>query len=130
MSWRGNAPSWRGLSSSSRPIHKNRFRKETWIEVEGGQFSGTGKCKRGIPSPLNGEKVAAGRMRGGNTCGSGSIDSFSQHQLTSSPLTPALSPLRGEGERPAALANDDHHGRSLGIVSAKWPSAKPLCRDL
>ena len=59
---------------------------------------GVGQCARVIPSPLNGEKVAEGRMRGGNAHGFGLIDSLSHHQSTSPPLTPALSPLRGEGE--------------------------------
>ena len=45
---------------------------------------------REFPSPLNGEKVAAGRMRGGNTRDSASVDSYSQYHLTLSPLTPAL----------------------------------------
>jgi hypothetical protein len=50
-----------------------------------------------VPSPLNGEKVAEGRMRGENAHGFGSRETADEHELTLPPLTPALSPLRGEG---------------------------------
>src|SRR5436190_11662791 len=76
---------------------------------------------REIPSPLNGEKVAKGRMRGGNANGSGSVDSFSKHRLTLSPLTPALSPLRGEGE---TLAASDV--RSVSETIEKPESVPPI----
>ena len=51
-----------------------------------------------FPSPLNGEKVAEGRMRGGHADDFGSHTQTFQHQSASSPLTPTLSPLRGEGD--------------------------------
>ena len=57
------------------------------------------QCARVIPSPLNGEKVATGRMRGGNTHGFGSIDSLSHHQSTLPPLTPGPLPVEGEREK-------------------------------
>jgi hypothetical protein len=72
------------------------------LRVRGGQSRGSGKPERGIPSPLNGEKVAEGWMRGGNPRGSGSCLSFSRREPTLPLLTPALSPLRGEGEPLAA----------------------------
>jgi hypothetical protein len=50
---------------------------------------------RRVPSPLNGEKVAEGRMRGGNAQDS---DSRQDCDCVASVITPhpALSPLRGE----------------------------------
>jgi|SRR5215218_10063204 len=68
--------------------------------------SSTGGISRGghhVPSPLNGEKVAKGRMRGGETFDFSSHIFTFQCQLALSPLTPALSPCRGEGELSAAL---------------------------
>jgi hypothetical protein len=56
------------------------------------------RCGRGIPSPLNGEKVAEGRMRGGQTHRSGFHPAGFQHRSALSPLTPALSPSRTEGD--------------------------------
>jgi len=50
-----------------------------------------------VPSPLNGEKVAEGRMRCGYTHDFGLRFAGGYSQLTSSPLTLTLSPLRGEG---------------------------------
>ena len=78
--------------------------------------SGTGE--REIPSPLNGEKVAKGRMRGGKADGSGSVDSLSKRRLTSSPLTPAHSPLRGEGETLPASVPSDAESQSSVLKSA------------
>jgi hypothetical protein len=66
------------------------------------RFRISGKDRR-VPSPLNGEKVAEGRMRGGNTHDFGSCASTFRSQLTLPPLTPALSPLRGEGEHTSRL---------------------------
>ena len=50
-----------------------------------------------VPSALNGEKVAEGRMRGGHTSGSDSCSFIGRDQLALPPLTLTLSPLRGEG---------------------------------
>jgi hypothetical protein len=50
----------------------------------------TSVCR--IPSPLNGEKVAEGRMRGGHTHNSGLCDKAILHQLTLPPLTLSPSP--------------------------------------
>ena len=49
-----------------------------------------------IPSPLNGEKVAEGRMRGGNTKDSDSRKNSNPVASVTTPH-PTLSPLRGEG---------------------------------
>src|SRR5436190_1391213 len=54
------------------------------------------------PSSLHGEKVAEGRMRGGRTRRFSMRTYTFQHPLALSPLSPALSPLRGEGERSAS----------------------------
>jgi NodT family efflux transporter outer membrane factor (OMF) lipoprotein len=51
---------------------------------------------RRVPSPLNGEKVAEGRMRGGNAHDSGSREDSNPIASVTTPH-PALSPLRGEG---------------------------------
>ena len=51
---------------------------------------------RRVPSPLNGEKVAEGRMRGGNAQDSDSRDDSNPVASVITPH-PALSPLRGEG---------------------------------
>jgi hypothetical protein len=49
-----------------------------------------------VPSPLNGEKVAKGRMRGGNAQDSDSRERIPIPLPTSPPLTLTLSPLRGK----------------------------------
>jgi hypothetical protein len=59
---------------------------------------------RCVPSPLNGEKVAGGRMRGGNARGFDSREITHKRSLALPPLTLTLSPLRGEGTRSARQA--------------------------
>ena len=57
-----------------------------------------------VPSPLNGEKVAGGRMRGGNAQDSDLGENSDSVASVTTPH-PALSPLRGEG---ALIARSFH----------------------
>ena len=62
---------------------------------------------RRVPSPLNGEKVAEGRMRGGNAHDSDSREDSNPVASVTTPH-PTLSPLRGEG----ALTTSSFHVHS------------------
>src|SRR5687768_12401209 len=86
------------------------------------------QCRVRLPYPLNGEKVAKGRMRSGWAVG---IRLHRLHDLSvsdESTLAPAPTPSRGEGEYPREPAfpphclppDSAHHG------AANWPRA---CRE-
>lgn len=72
-----------------------------------------------VPSPLNGERVAAGRMRGGKTRGFDFGEERQSGSLASPLLTLTLPPLRGKGTgywRPRSIRRLRSRSSRLGVL--------------
>ena len=81
---------------------------------------------REIPSPLNGEKVAKGRMRGGNADYSGLYNGLFKDGLALSPLTPAL-PMNQS--RHCVVMSQSKLMRRLLDAAARWGQRRPTMRS-